>query len=267
MYFSSLHGHGTSFCPASSGAPTECRQGTYLASVPILASTSAPVRAMIRIDATTYAESVISTPNIGFSAVSGPMQNGTTYSVRPRIEPRYSSVISAFICAGSIQLLVGPASFSSTEQMNVRCSTRATSEGSVRTQNEFGFFSSFSRTMVPASISSPVSLSYSASEPSTQWIRSGWLKAATSATQASRAAWRVGASVRSYCGATAGRGSVAAAGAVVSVWVGLAVVVIGGSFPLGCRARRPPVPSTLRGGWGRPPGAAGGRLRLVCGWC
>ena len=53
---------------------------------------------------------MISTPSIGFSAVSGPMQNGITYMVRPRIEPRYSSVMVAFISAGSIQLLVGPAS-------------------------------------------------------------------------------------------------------------------------------------------------------------
>ena len=47
-----------------------------------------PIRAMIRIEHTTYAESVISTPNIGDSASSGPMQNGMTYMVRPRIEPR-----------------------------------------------------------------------------------------------------------------------------------------------------------------------------------
>ena len=36
----------------------------------------------------------------------------------------------AFISCGSIQLLVGPASFSSTLQMKVRSSTRATSVGS-----------------------------------------------------------------------------------------------------------------------------------------
>ena len=36
----------------------------------------------------------------------------------------------SFISFGSIQLLVGPASFSSTEQMKVRSSTRATSVGS-----------------------------------------------------------------------------------------------------------------------------------------
>ena len=66
------------------------------------------------------------------------MQNGMTYIVRPRMQPRYSSVMIAFISAGSIQLLVAPASFGSTEQMKVRSSTRATSVGSVAAQNEFG---------------------------------------------------------------------------------------------------------------------------------
>src|SRR5579859_6913285 len=102
------------------------------------------MRVMMRIDATTYGESVISTPNMGDCAVSGPMQNGTTYMVRPRMQPRYSSVMTRFISSGAIQLLVGPASASSTEQMNVRSSTRATSDGSVRAQNEFGFFAGFS---------------------------------------------------------------------------------------------------------------------------
>jgi hypothetical protein len=50
--------------------------------------TSAPIRVMMRIEHTTYGESVISTPNMGCSAESGPMQNGMTYIVRPRIEPR-----------------------------------------------------------------------------------------------------------------------------------------------------------------------------------
>ena len=85
------------------------------------------MRAMTRIETTTYSESVSSTPNIGFSASTGPMQNGMTYIVRPRMHPRYSSVMTDFISAGSIQLLVGPASASSTEQMKVRSSTRATS--------------------------------------------------------------------------------------------------------------------------------------------
>ena len=56
----------------------------------------------------------------------------------------------AFISSGSIQLLVGPASFSSTEQMKVRSSTRATSVGSEAAWKEFGFFSGSSRVKVPA---------------------------------------------------------------------------------------------------------------------
>ena len=60
----------------------------------------------------------------------GPMLKGMTYIVRPFMQPRNSSVSVAFISDGSRQLLVGPASISLAEQMNVRSSTRATSPGS-----------------------------------------------------------------------------------------------------------------------------------------
>ena len=65
---------------------------------------------------------------------SGPIEKGTTYIVRPFIEPRNSSVRVAFISVGSRQLLVGPASASFAEQMKVRSSTRATSPGSEAAQ-------------------------------------------------------------------------------------------------------------------------------------
>ena len=42
---------------------------------------------MTRIETTTYSESVISTPNIGFAALRWPMTNGMTYIVRPRMQP------------------------------------------------------------------------------------------------------------------------------------------------------------------------------------
>ena len=61
---------------------------------------------------------------------SGPIENGTTYIVRPRIAPVNSRSSSARMSAGSRQLLVGPASSARSEQMNVRSSTRATSPGS-----------------------------------------------------------------------------------------------------------------------------------------
>ena len=71
-------------------------------------------------------------PNFGEGESMCPMQKGMTYMVRPTMQPLYSLVRMVFICLGSIQLLVGPASFSSTEQMKVESSTRATSSGSVR---------------------------------------------------------------------------------------------------------------------------------------
>ncbi len=68
----------------------------------------------------------------------GPIENGMTYIVRPRIEPRKRSVSVARISSGSCQLLVGPASTASREQMKVRSSTRATSLGSERARKLFG---------------------------------------------------------------------------------------------------------------------------------
>ena len=50
-------------------------------------STLMPMRAMTRIETTTYAESVISTPNIGCSALRWPMTKGMTYIVRPFMQP------------------------------------------------------------------------------------------------------------------------------------------------------------------------------------
>ena len=64
------------------------------------------------------------------SEPSGPMEKGTTYMVRPRMEPRKSPSSFWRISLGSHQLFVGPASISFSEQMNVRSSTRATSPGS-----------------------------------------------------------------------------------------------------------------------------------------
>ena len=61
---------------------------------------------------------------------SGPIENGTTYMVRPRMQPSNSGCSVARISAGAIQLLVGPASSFLAEQMKVRSSTRATSVGS-----------------------------------------------------------------------------------------------------------------------------------------
>src|SRR5216684_5335498 len=102
---------------------------------------------------------------------SGPMLNGTTYRVRPFMQPLKRPFSVARICAGSTQLLVGPASSCDLEQMKVRSSTRATSDGSDQARYELGrsFWSSFLN--VPAATSSAHRRSYSASEPSHQWMR------------------------------------------------------------------------------------------------
>ena len=60
----------------------------------------------------------------------GPIENGTTYIVRPRMQPSKRPPRMPRISAGAIQLLVGPASSLVSEQMKVLSSTRATSEGS-----------------------------------------------------------------------------------------------------------------------------------------
>ncbi|GAA4964412.1 hypothetical protein GCM10023238_35050 [Streptomyces heliomycini] len=92
-----------------------------------------PIRVMVRMETATYAESVISTPMADSGEPRGPMQKGTTYMVRPFIEPRKTPCSPrkvSRISAGAFQWLVGPASSSFSEQMKVRSSTRATSVGS-----------------------------------------------------------------------------------------------------------------------------------------
>ncbi len=94
------------------------------------------MRVMVRMETATYAESVISTPMADSGEPTGPMQKGTTYIVRPLIDPRKTPprplwpVKISRISAGFFQWLVGPASCSRFEQMKVRSSTRATSVGS-----------------------------------------------------------------------------------------------------------------------------------------
>ena len=90
------------------------------------------MRVMIRMLTTTYGESEISTPICAMCEPIGPIENGITYIVRPRMQPSNSRFSVARISRGSIQLLVGPASSLLALQMNVRSSMRATSLGCER---------------------------------------------------------------------------------------------------------------------------------------
>src|SRR5215217_5275895 len=196
MYFSSLHGQAAVLL----GAPTECRHGTNAPSSPRQSSAGLPMRVMIRIEVATYGESVSWTPISAIGLPSGPMLNGTTYIVWPRMLPRNFSVSSARISSGSCQLFVGPASSGLAEQMNVRSSTRATSLGSDSARYEFGRLKSLSRSNVPVSTMCWAIRSYSSAEPSHQCTASGDVSAATSSTHCSSFWLDVRASVSTVTG-------------------------------------------------------------------
>jgi hypothetical protein len=111
-------------------------------------------------------------PTWAMGEPSGPMLKGTTYMVRPFMQPlnsAFSPVCSrARISSGAIQLLVGPASSLLSAQMKVRSSTRATSDGSVTAKKLPGRLASFNFLKVPAATSSWHRRSYSSWLPSHQ---------------------------------------------------------------------------------------------------
>jgi len=135
MYFLSSGAHG--HCPASSwqerrGFPTECKQGINSPLSPRTSRTLNPTLAIICMLATTYGESVISTPIFAIGEPIGPMEKGITYIIRPLIQPLYKPFMAVFNSDGSTQLFVGPASSFFFEAIYVLFSTLATSEASER---------------------------------------------------------------------------------------------------------------------------------------
>ena len=106
MYFSELLGQAL----LSFGAPTEWMVATQSAPPRMRVKTSVSTRVIRCMLTTTYAESVISTPYRASGESIGPIENGMTYMVWPRIEPAKCGARSSFMAAGAIQLLVGPAS-------------------------------------------------------------------------------------------------------------------------------------------------------------
>src|SRR5947207_896889 len=151
----------------------------------------------------------------------GPMENGTTYIVRPRIAPSNSPVIVARISSGSRQLLVGPASISASLQMNVRSSTRATSAGSERARKLFGRWASDSRLKVPLATSSSQRRSYSSWLPSHQWTASGWKSRRPFSTKSNRAWFVVAAVISKFFPTRGPRSRTGAGGSGQSFQLGL----------------------------------------------
>ncbi len=111
---------------------------------------------------------MISTPMCAMGLPTGPIEKAITYIVRPRMHPLNSPARVLRMTVGSSQLLVGPASACVAEQMYVRSSTRATSEGSEQARYESGRLSGLSFTSIPEATISPHSRSYSCCEPSAQ---------------------------------------------------------------------------------------------------
>src|SRR3954468_8378284 len=101
---------------------------------------------------------------------TGPIQKGITYKVRPVMQPFMRRLMIDFICFGSIQLLVGPASLFNLLQIKVLSSTLATSLGWLKHAKLWGRFSVLSLIKVPFWTNFSHRYRYSSSEPSHQCI-------------------------------------------------------------------------------------------------
>src|ERR1035437_5643259 len=109
MYLvSGSHGQTTSFSPGARGLPTEWMAGTKSPFLTISAKALSPMRVLIRMFTTTYGESVISIPRRPIGDPTGPIENGMTYIVRPRIDPLKSPLSVSRISAGSRPVFGGP---------------------------------------------------------------------------------------------------------------------------------------------------------------
>ena len=104
------------------------------------------MRVMRRRLATTYGLSVSCTPTrLYLETRAAPSGKGRRTSFGPSWLPRRGATPCAPLPSGAIQLFVGPASSLRFEQMNVRCSVRATSVGSERCRKPREGRRSFSR--------------------------------------------------------------------------------------------------------------------------
>ena len=182
MYLVSLHGHATSACPGSSGAPTECRPGTNAASSPNLAE-------RCRAHAGHDAHRGDDVGRVGdLDAEQRLVRGERPHAVRQHVhrpaahraaEPLGEDGLHV---VGVHPVVGGPGvTLRVATQMNVRSSTRATSVGSDAHQNEFGCCFGFSRMNVPDSTSWSVIRVHSSADPSHHTTRSGWVSWAVSA--------------------------------------------------------------------------------------
>ncbi len=127
---------------------------------------------------------------------SGPIENGTTYIVRPRIEPLKSALerlahlrrVAPVVRRAGVLLALGA------DEGAVLDAGHVAGIGA----REVGVRALRVREALEGSGARPArsqSWSYSSAEPSHQWMASGWVSSATSSTQASSRWWVVGAVV------------------------------------------------------------------------
>ena len=228
MYLVSLHGQATSCWPGSSGAPTECRAG-HEVGVELL-DPSQDVGAHPGHDPHRHDD----VRRVGDLDAEHRVL-GVEVAHDERDDVHGATAHAAAVEVGHDRLhlgrrhpVVGGAGvgFSSTEQMKVRSSTRATSLGSEAQWNELGFLSGLSRVNVPASTSSSVSRVHSSSEPVTQWIAVGGGQRGDLVDPGRSRAWVVLPSLAMSVPAESG-------------WVGSAVVVICCAIPFAAPSWRP----------------------------
>ena len=118
---------------SGSSSPVECRPFTNVAfALDARQSAAAPMRVMMRMLATTYGLSVISTPQRDERRIDRAHAVRDDVHRAPAHAPSNSASIFACASAGAIQWLFGPASSLLGVQTKVRCSTRATSDGCER---------------------------------------------------------------------------------------------------------------------------------------
>ena len=156
-------------CPGSSGAPKECSAGTKSASSPIASSTVVPIRVMMRIDATTYGLSVISTPNMGLSAVQRPhAERDDVHGPAPHAAP--VELGHALLHLAGVHPVVGWPGVGRVDGADERPLLDPGDVGRVGPRPErIRLLSGLSGTSVPAPTSCRSAADHSASEPSHQY--------------------------------------------------------------------------------------------------
>ena len=181
---------GTSLRPCSSGQPTECTHGTNSPSSPSTSSAGRPIRVMIRIERRDVR-------GVGqLHADVGDRRAERAHRERHHVHrAAQHRAVEQLRQRGAHLVRLAPVVGRARVRLALGADERAVLDprdvvGVRQRQVGVRTLGVDSRSNVPASTSVGTSRSYSSAEPSHQWIRSGWVSAATSSTQAMQAGVR-----------------------------------------------------------------------------